>query len=412
MTQRGRGRPRSPGILTPAEQRVLEELRRGGTNAEIAARLGVTLDAVKFHISNMLGKLGLENRRQLAAWRPEPRRRLFGLLALPAALDPVGRVLVWAGVAAAGAVALGVVAVVLIVLSTLDGGEQQVALAPTVSAPATATSTATPPPTATPTPMPTATPTPRPAPTWQISSPTPAATPTATAPPTSTRPPGCDPPPYVHVDYVLHPIVLFLLAPPGTNPPLHGSGRAARLEGSEGVGGSVASDREALVALYHALGGEDWCDNENWLTASPLSTWDGVTTNDAGRVTMLHLWDRLGGSIPPELGNLTHLNALTLSGENLSGPIPPELVRLTHLEYLQVWGNLSGPIPPELTRLTYLEVLDLSGNDLSGPIPPELSRLTHLRYLNLADNGLSGPIPAGLGSLTGAGGADSLYEPN
>ena len=147
MTQRGRGRPPHPGILTTAEQRVLEELRRGGTNAEIAARLGVTLDAVKFHISNMLGKLQLENREQLAAWRPEPRRRLFGLLALPAALEPVGRVLVWAGVAAAGAAAVAVVAVVLIVLSSLDGSEQQLAFAPT----------------ATPTPAPAVTPTPAPA---------------------------------------------------------------------------------------------------------------------------------------------------------------------------------------------------------------------------------------------------------
>ena len=91
MTQRGRGRPPHPGILTPAERRVLEELRRGGTNAEIAVRLGVTLDAVKFHISNMLGKLELDSRHQLAAWRPEPRRRLFGLLAVPGTLEPVGR---------------------------------------------------------------------------------------------------------------------------------------------------------------------------------------------------------------------------------------------------------------------------------------------------------------------------------
>ena len=132
MTRRGRGRPRHPGILTAAEQRVLEELRRGGTNAEIAARLGVTLDAVKFHISNMLGKLQLENREQLAAWRPEPRRRLFGLLAVPGALEPIGRVLVWAGVAAAGTAAVGVVAVVLIVLSSLDGSEQ-LASAPTAT---------------------------------------------------------------------------------------------------------------------------------------------------------------------------------------------------------------------------------------------------------------------------------------
>ena len=146
MTQRGRGRPPHPGILTPAERRVLEELRRGGTNAEIAVRLGVTLDAVKFHISNMLGKLQLENREQLAAWRPEPRRRLFGLLALPGALEPVGRVLVWAGVAVAGAAAVAVVAVVLIVLAGVDGSEQQLAFAPSATAtpPATATATATP----------------------------------------------------------------------------------------------------------------------------------------------------------------------------------------------------------------------------------------------------------------------------
>ena len=151
MTQRGRGRPPHPGILTPAERRVLDELRRGGTNAEIAARLGVTLDAVKFHISNMLGKLGLDNRHQLAAWRPEPRRRLFGLLAVPATLEPVGRVLVWAGVAA-----VAVVAVVLIVLSSVDGSEQQLAFAPT------ATPAGTPTPAATPIATPPATPTPEP----------------------------------------------------------------------------------------------------------------------------------------------------------------------------------------------------------------------------------------------------------
>ena len=174
MTRRGRGRPPHPGILTAAEQRVLAELRRGGTNAEIAARLGVTLDAVKFHISNMLGKLHLENREQLAAWRPEPRRRLFGLLAVPGTLEPIGRVLVWAGVAAAGAAAVGVVAVVLIVLSSLDGSEQQLALAPTATATPTA---ATPAPTDTPTP--TATPTATPA-----ATPTPAATAAVTATPT------------------------------------------------------------------------------------------------------------------------------------------------------------------------------------------------------------------------------------
>ena len=47
MERRGRGRPRHPGILTPAERRVLDALREGGTNADIAERLGIGAETVK-----------------------------------------------------------------------------------------------------------------------------------------------------------------------------------------------------------------------------------------------------------------------------------------------------------------------------------------------------------------------------
>ena len=82
------GRPRYPGVLTPAEQRVLEALRNGGSNAEIAARLGISRETVKTHIASMLSKLDLPDRYALAAWRPEPPRRgargWLGLLVRPA----------------------------------------------------------------------------------------------------------------------------------------------------------------------------------------------------------------------------------------------------------------------------------------------------------------------------------------
>ncbi len=117
MTQRRRGRPLHPDILTPAEWRVLEELRKGGTNAEIAVRLGVSPDAVKFHISNMLAKLALDDRHQLAAWRPErDRRRLLGTLALPVSFASLGRPLLWTGVALGGAAVVAVILVVLLVV--------------------------------------------------------------------------------------------------------------------------------------------------------------------------------------------------------------------------------------------------------------------------------------------------------
>ena len=104
------GRPRHPDVLTPAEWRVLEALRDGGTNAEIGARLGLSLDTVKYHISNMLAKLELRDRRALAAWRPEERRgRLGAVLAVPAVVwAVVGRPLVWVGVGTAAVAGVAV----------------------------------------------------------------------------------------------------------------------------------------------------------------------------------------------------------------------------------------------------------------------------------------------------------------
>lgn len=63
-----RGRPPHPDQLTPAEWRVVEAVRHGLTNAAIAGRMGVRLDAVKFHVSAALRKLGFTSRRQLRLW--------------------------------------------------------------------------------------------------------------------------------------------------------------------------------------------------------------------------------------------------------------------------------------------------------------------------------------------------------
>ncbi len=101
---------------------MLEELRRGGTNVEIAVRLGLSPETVKTHIASMLAKLGLDDRLALAAWRPErERRRLLGLLALPPALASLGRPLLWAGTALGG---VAVVAVAVVLLVTLLGDDE------------------------------------------------------------------------------------------------------------------------------------------------------------------------------------------------------------------------------------------------------------------------------------------------
>ena len=53
--------------------------------------------------------------------------------------------------------------------------------------------------------------------------------------------------------------------------------------------GSDETDREALVALYNATDGENWPLNKNWLSDAPLGEWQGVITNDDGRVIGLQL---------------------------------------------------------------------------------------------------------------------------
>ena len=68
MTGNGSGRPPHPDVLTPAEWAVTESVRHGLTNPQIAGRLGIGVDAVKFHVGNVLGKLGLESKAQLRRW--------------------------------------------------------------------------------------------------------------------------------------------------------------------------------------------------------------------------------------------------------------------------------------------------------------------------------------------------------
>lgn len=103
------GRRRHPETFTPAEQRVLEALRRGHT--EIATDLGISLNTVKYHIANMLAKAGVADRHALAAYIPPP--------------TPIGaprRRISWAFLAFSG-MAVGAALIIAIILLTQDEDE-------------------------------------------------------------------------------------------------------------------------------------------------------------------------------------------------------------------------------------------------------------------------------------------------
>ena len=141
--------------------------------------------------------------------------------------------------------------------------------------------------------------------------------------------------------------------------------------GSPNFGGILepceSPDRAALVSLYHATGGPDWAESENWLTDTPLDEWYGVEVNARGRVTRLDLTSNgLTGEVPAAaLADLEYLNSLNLRG----------LTRWEEHQGRTITNQLRGAIPPELGNLVNLQSLNLANNQLTGEIPPELGNL-------------------------------------
>lgn len=223
-------------------------------------------------------------------------------------------------------------------------------------------------------------------------------------------------------------------------------------------------ERDALIDLYNATGGDDWVDRTGWL--GPPGTecsWFGVGC-DPGDDYVIHVWLRsnnlvgtipstlsaieylgwlrldgnpgLSGPIPAELGDLSYLGRLDLGGDSLTGPIPDALCNASQLNELMLpYNELTGTIPPCVWGLVSLQELDLRGNNLLGTLPHPLTiaslglrelRLSFnalsgtipsftgntgsLEVLDLAGNLFSGPLPAGLGELVNLTDLDIGYN--
>ena len=400
MQRNRRGRPRHPDVLKPAEWRVLDALREGGTNAEIAARLGLSLDTVKSHISNMLAKLELRDRRALAAWRPDTqRRRLGGVLAVPAVLWSVGRPLLWVGAGVATLAGVAVVVVALVVLEVIVEGDGEPAAAvrppPTTSTPAAAPAA----------PGSCATPTDPtcihavyigqpgdyrqvvdipsamllrggPGGTYRVDAGLEVTVVTAARLPEGwTR-------------FYLEPSPLFtavetsrLVPPVGTTYTFTVNDDAAttsswtyhlkqakpfvrpRPDGKPHIGATVVetefevkdcssgiavtnpdtntelvADCESLLGLRDTIRGTGTL---NWTAGKPMSDWMGVTVSGTPqRVTTLNLADLgLDGVLSGLLGELTGLTTLNLSGNALTGMIPSKLGQLENLTTVSISGT-------------------------------------------------------------------------
>jgi Leucine-rich repeat (LRR) protein len=172
-----------------------------------------------------------------------------------------------------------------------------------------------------------------------------------------------------------------------------------------------ASERAALIALYNALGGDNWTDANGWKTAGNFSaagtedTWFGITISTVGTdlsVTAINLPNNnLNGNLPPEIEDLPNLTILNLANNEITGLLIPQLEQLSALEELNLSNNaLRDSIPDWIGNFANLEVLKLGGNRLNDSIPASIGNLSNLRVLRLEFNRLVGPIPSTISNLT------------
>jgi len=67
-------------------------------------------------------------------------------------------------------------------------------------------------------------------------------------------------------------------------------------------------EKQALIDLYNATGGDDWIDNTNWLSDEPVSEWYGISVEG------------------------DHVVRISLSGNNLIGTVPESFQDLDYVQ--------------------------------------------------------------------------------
>lgn len=119
--------------------------------------------------------------------------------------------------------------------------------------------------------------------------------------------------------------------------------------------------------------------------------------------------NRLTGTIPMSLTNLSSLQTFDISGNEFTGVVPSALGKLKYLQWFsldanllhanneQEWGFLTS-----LTNCSRLQVLSIGWNRLAGKLPSSVANLsTSIQLLRIHRNNIAGVIPSGIGNLIG-----------
>ncbi|KAG0559647.1 hypothetical protein KC19_10G121000 [Ceratodon purpureus] len=99
------------------------------------------------------------------------------------------------------------------------------------------------------------------------------------------------------------------------------------------------------------------------------------------------------------IGDILNCSALviglTLDSASIAGILPPEIGNITTLTTLQLTGNpnLTGILPQELQNNTNIDILNLAGNNFNGSFPhSQILNMSSLRTLDISSNNFEGEI--------------------
>jgi hypothetical protein len=167
----------------------------------------------------------------------------------------------------------------------------------------------------------------------------------------------------------------------------------------------------ALLTLYTQTYGKDGffdplnggTSNEcDWISGTICTAKDlGTTIGTVHVVTKLEFGFHLDGSLPIDLGLLTHLESVTARGSIGTLPVTIgqwSLLREFRAEGLNSGALLSGTIPNSIANWTAVESFSVSANALTGTLPAtSIGQWSLLREFNVSDNpGLTGTIPVSM----------------
>jgi Leucine-rich repeat (LRR) protein len=189
------------------------------------------------------------------------------------------------------------------------------------------------------------------------------------------------------------------------------------------------SDRDMLLELYDAAGGNNWKNKDGWNRDDVNECdWFGVNCEPTGQfgtmvVTEVNLAaNNLDGIIPSILYHMEDLRKLdvrynavemhfyaifrsdALEELLLDGTLVPTLNGIGRAKALKTLHLNEAPlgwqpIPEELFTVQTLEDLDLSDSMIGGTLSMNIGNMTNLKHLSLAGNALNGEIPSQIGLL-------------